>query len=118
MASFIGTPPMNLVPALWDGNFAVVGEHRLVLNDVAAAPRSVVIDIRPGDLRVADSGLPARVERIEDLGDSYVVSFVAGDLLHKLKSDRLPSLREGEDVHVSFAPGAAHKFDRKTGLRL
>jgi ABC-type sugar transport system ATPase subunit len=109
---------MNLVPALWDGGFAVVGEHRLALGEAAPAPRSVVVGIRPGDLRVADSGLPARVERIEDLGDSCVVSFLAGDRLLKLKSERLPSLREGDDVHVNFAPGAAHKFDRQTGLRL
>jgi hypothetical protein len=46
------------------------------------------------------------------------VSFVAGDLLLKLKSERLPSLREGEDAHVNFASGTAHKFDRQTGLRL
>jgi len=118
VAAFIGTPPMNLVPAVWDGALAVVGEHRLALGETAPAPRSVVIGIRPGDLRVADSGLPARVERIEDLGDSCIVSFVAGERLLKLKSERLPSLREGEHVHVSFAPGTAHKFDRQTGLRL
>jgi len=118
VAAFIGTPPMNLVPGVWDGAFAVVGEHRLALGETAPAPRSVVIGIRPGDLRVADSGLPARVERIEDLGDSCIVSFVAGERLLKLKSERLPSLREGERVHVSFAPGTAHKFDRQTGLRL
>jgi len=118
VASFIGTPPMNLLPATWDGGFAVIGEHRLALDAAAPAPRDVVIGIRPSDLRVADSGLPARVERIEDLGDSAIVSFVAGDRLLKLKSERVPSVREGEDVHVSFAPGTAHKFDRQTGLRL
>jgi multiple sugar transport system ATP-binding protein len=118
VAGFIGTPPMNLVPAVWDSGHAVVGEHRLALGEVAPAPRPIVFGVRPGDLRVADEGLPARVERIEDLGDSSIVSFVAGGRLLKQKSDRLPTLREGDDVYVNFAPGTAHKFDQKTGVRL
>lgn len=118
VASFIGTPPMNLLPATWDGDAAIIGGHRLPLGDATPTPRPIVVGVRPNDLRVTDRGLPARVERIEDLGDSCVVSFVAGDHLLKQKSDRLPSLREGEDVHVGFAPGTAHKFDQATGLRL
>jgi len=118
VAGFIGTPPMNLLPAVWDGTHAVVGEHRLPLGEAAPAPRPIVLGIRPGDLRILDEGLPARVQRIEDLGDTSIVSFVAGDRLLKQKSDRLPSLHEGDDVHVNFAPGTAHKFDRQTGLRL
>ena len=68
--------------------------------------------MRPGDLRIADAGLPARVERVEDLGDSSIVSFIAGERLLKLKSDRLPVVREGDSVHLAFAPAAAHLFDR------
>jgi ABC-type sugar transport system ATPase subunit len=78
----------------------------------------VVIGVRPGDLRMADAGLPARVERVEDLGDSAIVSFAAGERVLKHKSDRLPLVQEGEHVHVAFAPGAAHIFDRQTGSRL
>lgn len=118
VAAFIGTPPMNLLPATWDGEVAVIDGHRLPLGEATATSRPIVVGIRPGDLRVTDRGLPARVERIEDLGDSCVVSFVAGDRILKQKSDRLPSLREGEEVHVGFAPGTAHKFDQATGLRL
>jgi len=118
VAGFIGTPPMNLIAALWDGDCAVLGEHRLPLGEVSPSPRPIVLGIRPADLRISATGLPARVERVEDLGDSSIVSLVAGDRLLKQKSDRLPSVREGEHVHVSFAPGTAHRFDQKTGLRL
>jgi multiple sugar transport system ATP-binding protein len=69
-------------------------------------------------MRIADTGLPARVERVEDLGDSAIVSFAAGEHLLKQKSDRLPLAQEGDRVHVSFAPDAAHVFDRQTGMRL
>ena len=71
VAAFIGTPPMNLLPAVWEGAFAAVDGHRLPLDQSSPTPRTIVLGIRPGDLRVADSGLPARVERVEDLGDSF-----------------------------------------------
>ena len=51
-----------------------------------------MLGVRPSDLRIADSGLPARIERIEDLGDSGIVSLsTAGERLLKLKTDRLPA---------------------------
>lgn len=118
VAGFIGTPPMNLLPALWDGDSAVVDGHRLPLGEISPAPRPIVLGIRPNDLRFADVGLPVRVERVEDLGDNSIVSLSAGERLLKLKSDRLPAVREGDDVRVAFSPAAAHRFDRQTGLRL
>ena len=118
VAAFIGTPPMNLLPGVWDGNAVHVDGHVLPLAAAATPPRQVTVGVRPGDLRIGDTGLPGRVERIEDLGDSAIVSFVAGDRVLKQKVERLPLVQEGEHVHVSFTPGAAHIFDRQTGLRL
>src|SRR4029450_3964495 len=83
VAAFIGTPPMNLLPGVWEGNAVHVDGHVLPLATAATPPRQVTIGGRPGDLRIADTGLPARVERIEDLGDSAIVSFVAGDRVLK-----------------------------------
>jgi ABC-type sugar transport system ATPase subunit len=107
------------IAVFMDGRIVQVGSPR----EVYARPQTVdvagFIGTPPMNLvPVADEGLPARVERIEDLGDSSIVSFVAGDRLLKQKSERLPPLREGEQVHVNFAPGTAHKFDQKTGGRL
>ena len=36
----------------------------------------------------------------------------------KLKTDRLPDLREGDDAFVDFAPERAHLFDAAGGARL
>jgi multiple sugar transport system ATP-binding protein len=118
VAAFIGTPPMNLLPGVWEGSTVTVDGHTLPLTSSTSSARQVVIGVRPGDLRMADAGLPARVERVEDLGDSAIVSFAAGERVLKHKSDRLPLVQEGEHVHVAFAPGAAHIFDRQTGSRL
>jgi ABC-type sugar transport system ATPase subunit len=62
--------------------------------------------------------MPARVERVEDLGDSSIVSFVANSQVLKLKSDRQPAVREGQNVHLGFEPDTAHLFDGATGARL
>jgi multiple sugar transport system ATP-binding protein len=118
VAGFIGTPPMNLLDGVWQERAVTVLGYALPVAAASAAPRDVTLGVRPGDLRVAERGLPARVERIEDLGDSSIVSFVAAGKLVKLKSERPPDLREGDDVALGFAPDAAHLFDRTTGARL
>ena len=118
VAGFIGTPPMNLMPARWEGAILVIDGERVPAPGPAAAPRDVTVGVRPGDLRIAAAGLPARVERIEDLGDTAITSFLAGDRLVKQKTDRLPEVREGDAVRLAFAPETAHVFDRATGARL
>lgn len=118
VAAFIGTPPMNLLPARWEGDALVVEGTRLPAASTAPSPREVMLGVRPGDLRIADAGIAARVERIEDLGDTAIASFVAGKHLLKLKTDRLAGVREGDEVRLAFAPQAANLFDRAGGARL
>jgi ABC-type sugar transport system ATPase subunit len=118
VAAFIGTPPMNLLRGGWSADAVTIGGTRLAVALATPTPRQVVLGVRPNDLRIVADGIPARVERVEDLGDSSIVSFVADGLLLKLKSDRVPEVREGEAVHVGFAPEAAHLFDVHDGGRL
>src|ERR1051325_1977526 len=52
VAAFIGSPPMNLLPArLADGDVAIAG-HRLKTTLQAGGERDVVVGIRPGALRI------------------------------------------------------------------
>jgi len=118
VAGFIGTPPMNLLRGSWNGGAVQVGDALLPVARTSGSTRDVTLGVRPNDLRIAPSGIPATVERIEDLGDSCIVSFHSGDRLLKLKSDTLQGVREGEDVLLGFAPDAAHLFDPATGARL
>jgi multiple sugar transport system ATP-binding protein len=119
VAGFIGTPPMNLLPASWHGHeVAVDGAGVVHVGDAAPGERAVTLGVRPADLRIAAEGLAARVELVEELGDSHVVIAALGDQRVKLRTDTSVALREGEPVRLSFAPGAAHLFDRSTGERL
>jgi multiple sugar transport system ATP-binding protein len=118
VAAFIGTPPMNLLRGAWSDSTVVVEGTSLPVGKATTTGREVTLGVRPNDMRIAAAGLPARVERIEDLGDSCIVSFHRGEQLLKMKSDKLQGVREGEDVFLGFAPDAAHLFDLSTGARL
>ncbi|RYF70600.1 MAG: TOBE domain-containing protein, partial [Comamonadaceae bacterium] len=81
--------------------------------------REITLGVRPGDLRIADQGIPARVEFVEDLGDALIVNLSVGTHRVKLKTEpHGPALAEAQPVHLSFAPEAAHLFDRASGQRL
>jgi ABC-type sugar transport system ATPase subunit len=119
VAGFIGTPPMNLLQATWSGQAVRVGASGHVDIDAAApAERAVTLGVRPGDLRITDSGLAAEVELVEELGDSRIAILHVGEQRVKLKTDSPIELREGQAVHLGFAAKAAHLFDRSSGERL
>jgi multiple sugar transport system ATP-binding protein len=118
VASFIGSPPMNLLVGEWEGHAVTVGGSTVAVAIESPQSRDVVIGVRPSDLRLADGGLRARVEGVEHLGDNVVVDLVVDERLVKLKTDRAPVLREGEAVFVAFAPEDAHLFDAESGARI
>jgi multiple sugar transport system ATP-binding protein len=118
VAGFVGTPQMNFMPGTWSGATVAVEGGTLPVGRTTDVTREVMLGVRPSDLRLGPSGLPARIERIEDLGDSAVVSLQAIGRPFKLKMDRLPSNAEGDEVRLGFAPEAAHLFDAESGQRL
>jgi ABC-type sugar transport system ATPase subunit len=118
VAGFIGTPPMNLMPAeAGDGQVRVAGAV-LPIATAAGPTRPVTLGVRPSDLRVAAGGIPGRVELIEDLGDSVIIDFDVNGQRVKVRSGPNPSLAEGQAAHLAFDPDAAHLFDRESGERL
>jgi ABC-type sugar transport system ATPase subunit len=118
VAGFVGTPQMNLLLGTWQGDTVAVAGHALPVGQTASQARAAILGVRPSDLRLAPAGLPARIERIEDLGDSAIVRLSAAGQILKLKTDRQPADTAGTDVFVGFAPEAAHLFDPEGGQRL
>ena len=119
VAGFIGTPPMNLLPAILSpAGVQVAGATLPAGSSPTASTREVTLGVRPGDLRIAAQGIPARVDFIEDFGDSSVVNLEVEGRRVKMRAGELPSLTEGESVHLAFDPRSAHLFDRATGLRI
>ena len=118
VANFIGTPPMNLLPAVWQGDRVIVDGVAHPVGATSPEAREIMLGVRAGDLRVGSAGNAGRVEYLEELGDHRVLDLkVAGQRL-KIKTDAQNALREGDSVQVGFEPQAAHLFDRASGARL
>ena len=105
VASFIGSPPMNL------------------LKDAPDAKPGVITGVRPEHLDVSATGWALTVEAVEMLGAERLVygrwAHSATDeivILRIQESDPVPAL--GATVHVTPRPDRMHYFDAATGKRI
>lgn len=95
-ASFIGTPPMNIITR----------------GDVS-------LGVRPEHLRVvSQGGHPARVKAVEHLGaDSIILCNMEGQSV-SVRQDGFSKCSPGDDVQLAWDPGSEHQFDKNSGRRL
>jgi len=118
VAAFIGSPPMNLLPARFaDGDVNIAG-HRLKTAMQTAGDRDVVVGIRPGALRIAPDGLEARVDLIEDLGDTKVLDLDCAGTAMRIRVGDESVPPEGTLISVTARPQDIHLFDPATRRRL
>jgi multiple sugar transport system ATP-binding protein len=117
VAGFIGSPAMNLCTVPCANGSAELGGV-----DVPVPSRlvtgTVVVGLRPEALDVADDGIPAEVEVVEEIGaDAFVFAAAAiGKLVARVEARRAPE----RGSHISLRPRAdeAHLFDPVTGTRI
>jgi multiple sugar transport system ATP-binding protein len=129
VAGFIGSPQMNLVPAVVDGEGAVTGPLRVPLTPGQRSRLRgphVTLGLRPSALSIANDGdLPATVNVVEHLG-SHAFAYCTADLADGptqlvVRSDvRLAHGDTGRvvTVRVDRGAGGLHVFDGVTGSRL
>ncbi len=124
VAAFIGSPSMNLIDAVVvdrDGQpCARLGDLDLPLPPLAGldAGREIIIGIRPEDMQVADTGLPAEISVVEPTGaETLVMSRYDGRELTLIDRHRR-GYRSGQTIHLTARADAIHVFDRKTTRRL
>jgi multiple sugar transport system ATP-binding protein len=125
VASFLGSPAMNLVSGRIDGADAA----RLTLPDgsstaIAPAPgdwagRQIVFGIRPEHIHVDPiGGLPCTVSLVEPTGsETHLIAHAGETQIVAVLRERL-AVREGDTINLSLAAEQAHFFDPKTGQRL
>jgi ABC-type sugar transport system ATPase subunit len=118
VAAFIGSPPMNLIPARYENGNVTIAGHALKTASTDAGRRDVVVGLRPGAVRLAESGIPARVDLIEDLGDTAVLDLdcAGARVRSRVSHDDLPA--EGTSVFITARPQDIHLFDPETRKRL
>ncbi len=129
VAQFIGTPPMNLIPAVVTHGALKTAEFSLPLPDrfrsLVREDQKVIAGIRPQNIDVVarsasgEAGvLPAEVEVLEPIGHESIIYAKAG-------SERLVSIvgpqvtaRHGDQVGMKIDLAALHLFDAESEARI
>jgi multiple sugar transport system ATP-binding protein len=124
VASFIGSPAMNLVNVAVEGGGLTIGGEPVPVPAAATANgrASLVIGFRPEALHLASDGIAAEVEVVEEIGaDAYVfcVAEVAGEATKLVaRTDWRSAPERGERVKLKPRVDEAHVFDPETGERI
>jgi sn-glycerol 3-phosphate transport system ATP-binding protein len=117
VASFIGSPPMNLVPARIDGGTLRLG-HATLATGLDLPPGEVTLGLRPEDLAPCGGAgaLDLRVAYVEELGATRLVHGTHEDIamVAAIPADHPP----GDRIALAVRPDLLHLFDPVTGRRL
>jgi ABC-type sugar transport system ATPase subunit len=115
VAGFLGSPPMNIIPA-------DLPLYRTLVEGVPAGLRDgAVIGVRPEDIVIGRGDLSAVVVFREELGfESRLTLEMAGDAGRPALSARINGTppQTGQTVRFSIDRKRLHFFDRATGKRL
>ena len=124
VAGFIGQPAMNLLP--FQGR-VVPGDDQVSLGGVAMTiPRleeapsgeALVLGVRPEHVALGQGDYAGRVEAVEYLGTSQVVTLSVPDGTLRARVPAGAVVRPGERVPLSFPAAALSLFDAGTGRAL
>ncbi|WP_313407871.1 sn-glycerol-3-phosphate ABC transporter ATP-binding protein UgpC [Aeromicrobium sp.] len=124
VAGFMGSPAMNLLELAIDDDAVPFGTTTLPVPRTvtrAVSDRSLVVGVRPENLKVGHEGLPVVVDVVEELGaDAYVYGRAEGVPTPLVaRADWRNPPRKGEVVHLAVTdPDGVHHFDPASGLRL
>ena len=116
VASFIGTPPMNLLDLVaTNAGAAIAGTAEIVTQD--AKGLGLQLGIRPEHIALSSEGLAATVETSEYFGADSIVTCQIGTQRINLRVPGPPTLLPGAIVHLQWPASAMHFFDMQTTLR-
>ena len=123
VATFIGSPSMNMAAGVLDGDEILGDNFRLRSRELAARPTSsaVTVGIRPENLELtgaADAEISGTVDLVENFGsDKYLHVSVEGNNFIARVSN-LTDVAYGETVHFRVDPQTVHLFDGETEGRI
>ena len=123
VASFMGAPPMNLLPARYNGNGRVHLSETIHIEAPVSADYSgqVKLGVRPENVGIVDPAHPDALrfdlEFVEELGAGRLLHGKLGDsglIVHIPHTDPIP----GGEVYVGLPKSALVMFNHETGMRL
>lgn len=122
VATFIGTPRMNILQAPVAGGAARLGQGEFAVPGGAGGKSSVTLGVRPEDVLIDEaSAVRVRVERVEIPGaDTLVYGTIAGEPAASI-TVRLAAragIAPGDDIGITIPAERLHLFDVESGRRL
>ncbi len=121
VASFVGSPAINLLPGSLANGVAVVAPKvfELPFDGQQAGEGAYTFGIRPEDVHVESGGpVEAKVHDVENHGIEKILTLrVAGQLVRAGVPAKVNVAVE-DSVRFSWNPGKVILFDQKTGLNL
>ena len=117
VASFIGSPPMNLIPISIRNKTSI--SQDLKFSKINIKDGKYTLGFRAEDASIEKIGnFTGPIYSIELLGDSTIVTLnIKNNLLH-IKTSNNFSSKIGEIVSVKIPNNLCHFFDSKTGIHL
>jgi inositol-phosphate transport system ATP-binding protein len=117
VASFIGSPPINLIEGEVAGDRLRLGDSTLPISK--AAPGAVTVGLRPEHIVFGATGLAGRIIQIEPMGREilYVVDTAIGHV-RMLEAGSTARHKVNQAVHLEFAETNTLVFDGASGSRL
>ncbi|GGX43046.1 sugar ABC transporter ATP-binding protein [Tateyamaria omphalii] len=101
VASFIGSPAMNIVPAASQ-----------LAQAVGVDKNTAKLGIRPEHIRVEPDGLPVTIKVKEQLGgESYLYTADSDGTQIVVKTDGEDTLASGDTIHLVLMEDRIHRFD-------
>ncbi len=100
---FIGSPGMNILPCTFEGEAKIEGQPVALEGPVRGTPNGKTeIGIRPEFVSLSDSGLPATVTKVSDIGRHTVVE--CNCLGHKVNAviEEGAAPHKGDETHLAF----------------
>ncbi len=120
VASFIGSPAMNLVTARVDHGAVWLASHPVIGAAPALADGAVTLGMRAEDLLLVDAtqagALPFRLDYVEELGAQRLLHGMVGD--QPLTVSATPDVPLAETLAILPPAGRLHWFDAATGKRI
>jgi multiple sugar transport system ATP-binding protein len=122
VASFLGSPGMNLVPGAIDGDVTIVAAARIGLPAHLKGLRDgpVTLGFRPEAASFTSTGIPARVDLVELLGAEThtICSLEDGSRVVVRQGPKEARADLGEHVTIGVDASQLHAFDAESGRRL
>ncbi len=127
VATFIGSPSMNIIPVKIDGSNMIIGKHKVALPEIwlnqikASGAKEIKLGVRPENIQLSniktDSSIPVEVEYVEDYGNriGFYFNMDNEEMISIMAENTISDSRE---VHWNITPESLHFFDGETTLSL